>query len=58
MQEEQSMGIPETPANKKSWIVQLVPGGPADDGPAWEQVEPGRYMPLRIRGSFRGRELG
>jgi hypothetical protein len=25
---------------------------------AWEQIENGRYMPRRIRGSFRGRELG
>ena len=27
-------------------------------GPAWELVEAGRYRPLRIRGSFPGRELG
>jgi hypothetical protein len=27
-------------------------------GPAWEVVEAGRYRPLRIRGSFPGRELG
>jgi len=26
--------------------------------PAWEQVESGRYMPRRIRGSYRGRALG
>jgi len=26
--------------------------------PAWEQIEAGRYMPRRIRGSFRGRNLG
>jgi hypothetical protein len=25
---------------------------------AWELLEPGRYMPRRIRGSFPGRELG
>jgi len=25
---------------------------------AWEQVEAGRFMPRRIRGSFRGRALG
>jgi hypothetical protein len=25
---------------------------------AWELIEPGRYMPRRIRGSFPGRELG
>ena len=29
-----------------------------DDIPAWEMIEPGRYMPRRIRGSCRGRELG
>ena len=28
------------------------------DVPAWELVEAGRYMPRRIRGSYRGRELG
>jgi hypothetical protein len=27
-------------------------------GQAWELVEAGRYRPLRIRGSFPGRELG
>ena len=26
--------------------------------PAWEQVEAGRFMPRRIRGSFKGRALG
>jgi uroporphyrinogen-III decarboxylase len=26
--------------------------------PAWEMVAAGRYMPRRIRGSLRGRELG
>jgi hypothetical protein len=25
---------------------------------AWEEIEVGRYMPRRIRGSFPGRELG
>jgi hypothetical protein len=36
--------------------------GPGDGAgasvPAWELVEAGRYMPRRIRGSYRGRELG
>lgn len=34
---------------------------PADapaEAPAWEQIENGRYRPRRIRGSYRGRELG
>ena len=34
----------------------LDTGAPAV--PAWEQIEAGRYMPRRIRGSYRGRELG
>ena len=29
----------------------------ATDAP-WEEIEPGRFMPRRIRGSFRGRALG
>jgi hypothetical protein len=24
----------------------------------WEEIEPGRFMPRRIRGSFRGGKLG
>jgi hypothetical protein len=26
--------------------------------PAWEQIENGRFMPRRVRGSCLGRELG
>jgi hypothetical protein len=29
-----------------------------ESAPPWEQIENGRYMPRRIRGSYRGRELG
>jgi hypothetical protein len=40
----------------------LVPPVPvetgADDPLAWEEVDVGRYMPRRIRGSCRGRVLG
>jgi hypothetical protein len=36
-----------------------LPGDiPADASPAWEEIEDGRYMPRRIRGSYRGRVLG
>jgi hypothetical protein len=31
---------------------------PPEDAPAWAMIPAGRYMPRRIRGSFRGRELG
>ena len=30
----------------------------ADSQAPWEQIENGRYMPRRIRGSFRGGVLG
>jgi hypothetical protein len=31
---------------------------PADEVRAWEEIEPGRFMPRRVRGSFRGGKLG
>lgn len=38
------------------------PAGAASAGPAeyaaWEEVEAGRYMPRRVRGSCQGRVLG
>lgn len=30
----------------------------AAEEPAWTEVEAGRFMPRRIRGSFQGRALG
>jgi hypothetical protein len=32
--------------------------GPMEEPLAWEEIASGRYMPRRIRGSFRGRVLG
>jgi hypothetical protein len=29
-----------------------------DNAPAWEEVSSGRYMPRRIKGSYKGRALG
>jgi hypothetical protein len=29
-----------------------------EEAPAWEEVATGRYMPRRIRGSYKGRALG
>ena len=31
---------------------------PTGEVVAWEEIEAGRFMPRRIRGSFRGRTLG
>jgi hypothetical protein len=36
----------------------LTAEGGAESVPAWEQIEPGRFMPRRIRGSYRGGKLG
>jgi hypothetical protein len=44
---------PEVPLARRS-----SPAAAEGDAPAWEMIEAGRYMPRRIRGSFRGRELG
>lgn len=30
----------------------------AGDAPAWELIAAGRYMPRRIKGSYKGRALG
>ena len=30
----------------------------SDEVRAWEQIDTGRYMPRRIRGSYKGRALG
>ena len=37
---------------------QSAPNSPEAEIPAWEEIEAGRFMPRRIRGSFRGRTLG
>ena len=39
-------------------VVRILPEDSAQPAPSWEMVGAGRYMPRRIRGSFRGRELG
>ena len=39
----------------------VISGRPFDDNEpiaAWEQIEAGRFMPRRIRGSYRGGKLG
>jgi hypothetical protein len=40
-------------------VQEVAPGQiPADDSRAWTEIEPGRFMPRRIRGSYRGGKLG
>jgi hypothetical protein len=39
-------------------ISQLPVGTETAEPLAWEMIDAGRYMPRRIRGSYRGRVLG
>lgn len=47
---EESPIVPENP--------QFSPEGDAAGVPAWTEIEDGRFMPRRIRGSCQGRALG
>jgi hypothetical protein len=38
--------------------AQLTDEAGPDAVPAWEEVDAGRYMPRRIKGSCKGRALG
>jgi hypothetical protein len=42
--------------------IEAAPHFRDDPGPdqdrAWEEIETGRFMPRRIRGSYKGRALG
>jgi hypothetical protein len=52
------MDVRETLRRDGILWLRTLPEAAAEDVPAWELLEAGRYMPRRIRGSFRGRELG
>ena len=49
---------PDETESRAMCVVRNLPESGAQDAPSWEMVAPGRYMPRRTRGSFRGRELG
>jgi hypothetical protein len=54
-----SMGPSKTHGQPEEFPVpRSLEEGPEQNPLAWEMVAAGRYMPRRIRGSFRGRELG
>jgi hypothetical protein len=59
---EDTMG-PEEPLEGGSEVEQSSAAqftAAAEPGivPAWEEIETGRYMPRRIKGSCKGRALG
>jgi hypothetical protein len=38
--------------------VHFSINGGCDEVAAWTEIDPGRFMPRRVRGSFQGRALG
>jgi hypothetical protein len=38
--------------------AQFAEGAVPGEAPAWEELDAGRYMPRRIKGSCKGRALG
>ena len=63
--EEQAMDETKPRMDTDQTIAAQFPdrideGPAAEDLEAWELIDPetGRYMPRRVRGSFRGRALG
>lgn len=50
--------ITRASVDRQSLLADGALDDTADSQAPWEQIENGRYMPRRIRGSFRGGVLG
>lgn len=44
--------------SKEQEVENLAADAASSPIPAWEEIEDGRFMPRRVRGSCHGRELG
>jgi hypothetical protein len=43
---------------EQAMAAQFTHAAEPGEVPAWEEIDPGRYMPRRIKGSCKGRALG
>jgi hypothetical protein len=52
--------VPRERAGKieEASAAQFVAEAESGEVPAWEEIDNGRYMPRRIKGSCKGRALG
>ena len=48
----------QVPADAGLGHEEPAPEQAGEEIQAWEEIDVGRYMPRRIRGSYRGRALG
>lgn len=54
----QTNNLASAELDRQSLLADAALDDTADSQAPWEQIENGRYMPRRIRGSFRGGVLG
>jgi len=52
------MEISKPEATTDAAAEQFAANVPAPQHAAWEEVDTGRFMPRRVRGSYQGRALG
>jgi hypothetical protein len=43
---------------ERATAAQFAEEAAPAEAPAWEEISSGRYLPRRIKGSFKGRALG
>jgi len=43
---------------EQATAAQFTGAAETDEVQAWEEIDSGRYMPRRIKGSYKGRALG
>ena len=43
---------------ERAAAAHFGPEAPTGESAAWEEIDTGRFMPRRFKGSFRGRALG
>jgi len=45
-------------SSEQATAAQFSPEVGTGEVPAWEEIDAGRFMPRRIKGSYKGRALG